>query len=650
MRLKFRLTIGLSAVMLAAPAAADGIDARQTSEPGSAYRMPLAAPPPPPPRVLLAVEPEPREPEPKGEPEVERGDPSDKPANAKPPTKVYAYEVFYNAPKKKLEKKLVEISVLQRKVAEPPLSRAALIRRVESDVALFGKALQSDGYYAYTVEQKIDFAQSPVAISFDIASGPRYTLGQYRIDYDKPDAPGLLKEPSALGVVVGGPATSEQIVEAGPLLLRKLKEKGYPLAKSGKRRAVVNHDEKTLTVVLDIHEGPRVNIGQTFVAGVDRTKEKYVKRVANLDQGDLFDVSKIDAARRRLYQTGLFDGIQINWDDAPDPSGELDVTIVAKERKPRTISLGLNYSTTEGAGADIEWVHRNIFGSDEDLTVTLKAAQIEQSFRTELAAPNWKRLDQRVHVAGEIAREITDTYEEQKISAESGVTRSFGKRWKGSATGVLEVLETTENAVTTQNILAAIPLIATYDGSNDPFDTSKGYKLDFKLEPAAVTLDNTDLFMTFAAGGSVYHDILGDKTLIAAARSRAAFILGPARDLIPASRRLYTGGGGSIRGFEHQSVGPLDGGNDPEGGRSSLEFGTEVRWRITDDIGIVPFIDGGSAFEDPTPDFTDFRFAAGLGLRYYTPIGPLRLDIATPLNPREQDNLFEFYISIGQAF
>lgn len=637
------LTLGVFILLLATPAAAESFNARRTLEPSRAAR-PLSAPSL---RILLAEE---RVLE--KEPEIERGDPDDKPAKApeNAPTKIYAYEVFYNTAEKKLEKQLVDLSVLQRKVAQPPLSRAALIRRVEGDIELFKKALQSDGYYAYKVEQKIDFGESPVQITFDIDPGVRYELAVYRIDYDKPDAPGLVTEPSALGIVVGGPATSKAIVEAGPLLLRKLGESGYPLAKQGKRRAVVNHDDKSLTVVLDLHEGPRVNIGTVFVAGTDRTKEKYIKRVANLDEGDLFDISKIDAARRRLFQTGLFNGLQINWDDAPDRDGELDVTIVAKERKPRTFSLGLNYSTTEGAGADIEWIHRNIFGADEDLTVTLKAAQIEQGFRTELAAPNWKRLDQRVHVAGEIARELTDTYEEQKISAELGVAKPLGKRWKGSATGVLEILETTENTVTTQNVVAAFPLIALYDGSNDPFDPSKGFKLEFKIEPAAITLDTTDFMTTFVMGGSIYHDLLGDKTLIAAGRSRAAFIAGPARDRIPASRRLYAGGGGSIRGFEYQSVGPLDAGNDAEGGRSSLEFGVEMRWRITDDIGIVPFIDGGSAFEDPMPDFTDFRFAAGLGLRYYTPIGPLRLDIATPLNPRAQDNLFEFYISLGQAF
>lgn len=637
MGLSHRFTLVFLAVTLAAPAVGEGLNARRTMEPSSTTRPIMAAPPS---WILLAEEPVPQ-PAPGG---------NDTSTADTPPASEYAYAVSYNTPEKKLEKRLVDLSVLQSKVDQPPLSRAALIRRVERDVSLFKKSLQSEGYYAYKVEQKVDFGQSPVQITFDIDPGPLYKLRLYRIDYDKPEAPGLVSDPAALGIVMDGPATSKAIVEAGPLLLRMLGETGYPLAKQGKRRAVVNHDDKTLTVVLDLHEGPRVNIGSTFVAGVDRTKEKYVKRVANLDRGDLFDISKIDAARRRLFQTGLFDGIQINWDDEPDGDGELDVTIVTKERKPRTISLGLNYSTTEGAGGDVAWTHRNIFGADEDLTLTLKAAEIEQSFRTELAAPNWKRLDQRVHIAGEIAREETEAYEEQKISAESGVARPFGKRWKGSATGILEVLETTENAITTQNVVAAFPLVALYDGSNDPFDPSKGYKLEFKIEPAAITLDNTDFLTTFVMGGSVYHDITGDKSLIAAARSRAAFIAGPARDRIPASRRLYTGGGGSIRGFEHQSVGPLDGGNDPEGGRSSLEFGVEMRWRITDDIGIVPFIDGGSAFEDPTPDFTDFRFAAGLGLRYYTPIGPLRLDIATPLNPREQDNLFEFYISLGQAF
>jgi translocation and assembly module TamA len=255
-----------------------------------------------------------------------------------------------------------------------------------------------------------------------------------------------------------------------------------------------------------------------------------------------------------------------------------------------------------------------------------------------------------VSVAAELARESTDAFEEQRVLLEAGLSRPYGERWKIGGGGELSYLETQENAVTATNILVAFPFFATYDGSNDFFNPTEGYKLDFRFEPVAVTLENTDFFTTFMAGGSVYQQLGEDDDLILAARAKAGFIAGPARDQIPAGRRLFAGGGGSIRGFQFQSVGPLDSINDPEGGRSLAEFGVELRWRLTEDIGIVPFLDGGAAFEDPVPDFTGLRFAAGLGLRYFTPVGPLRLDVATPLNPRQSDGLIEFYISLGQAF
>ncbi len=561
-----------------------------------------------------------------------------------------AYDMGIDGIEGDIEDRLKDVSLLLARRDQKPLGRAALLRRVEDDAERFAAALKAEGYYAYDIEHRIDYDQAPVRVTFTIDSGPVYKLSEFDIVYDDDDAPGVIQDPAQIGVTVGAAARAEPISEAPQLLLRQLGEDGYPLAKTKRRSALVDHEARAMRVTLGIAEGPRVVFGETRVTGLETVEPGYVARVADLNTGEHFNVERVDEARRRLFATGLFEGLEVGWADTPNEDGFLDVEIEAKERERRTLSFGLNYSTTEGAGADIEWQHRNLFGEDEDLTLTLKAAELVQSFRTELAAPNFWALDQRVFVAGEVAREDTEAFEERHAQVELGLSQPLGDRWTVGGGGELSILETIENNVSENNIVLAAPFFAKYDGSDDFFNPTKGYKLDFTATPAAVTLDTTDLFATFTAGGSVYQSLNDDDSLIAAARAKTGVILGPARDRIPAGRRLYAGGGGSIRGFEFQTVGPLDAAGDPEGGRSLVEFGAEVRWRITDDIGIVPFIDGGGAFEDPVPDFSDLRFAAGLGLRYYTPVGPLRLDVATPLNPRERDGLIEFYISIGQAF
>lgn len=581
--------------------------------------------------------------------DVQAPPPAPDPAEIQAPPPV-VYDVEITGVEGDLKEFLEKISTLKTKIDAPPAGQAALLRRVNADVDAFEAALKSRGYYAYQLSETVDFAAEPPLATIKVEPGPVYNLALFEVIYQEPVGDGLTTTPDALGVKVGGPATAAPISEAPGILLRRLGEAGYPLAKLIKRSAVVDHDAKEMRVRLEIDQGPRAFFGKTQFIGLERLELKYAIRVANLPEGEQFDVAKVDNARRNLFSTGLFEGLQVRIGETVGPDGYLPVTFEVKERDRRTISLGLNYSTTEGAGADVEWEHRNIFGEDEDLTITFRIAELEQSARAELAAPNFIRLDQRVFVATELAREDTDAFEERRFQVELGGSRKLSSRWRAGIAGELGLAETIENGLAETNVIASLPMFASYDGADDAFDPSKGYKLSFEIEPTAITLDETDFYTLFSVGGSAYQRLTSDRTLIAAARARAATLVGADRDVIPAGRRLYAGGGGSIRGFEFQSVGPLDAAGDPDGGKSLIEFGLETRWRITEDIGIVPFVDGGGAFEGSIPDFNDLRFAAGLGLRYYTPIGPLRLDIATPLDRRKGENLIEFYISLGQAF
>jgi translocation and assembly module TamA len=200
--------------------------------------------------------------------------------------------------------------------------------------------------------------------------------------------------------------------------------------------------------------------------------------------------------------------------------------------------------------------------------------------------------------------------------------------------------------------LAYLPLTGTYDTRKDLLNPTQGYELSLTMAPYQDVVNGDTRFFRYLVSGSTYYNFnSGDQTVFAV---RAAFgqIFGIGREQMPADLRYYAGGGGSVRGYAYQLAGPVRG-NVPLGGLSVLTFSVEFRFKITDSIGLVPFLDGGTAFLDRVPDFSDqdILYGAGLGLRYYTAIGPIRLDVAVPLNRRRGvDDGFQFYVSIGQAF
>ncbi|MCG8653085.1 MAG: outer membrane protein assembly factor [Pirellulales bacterium] len=282
--------------------------------------------------------------------------------------------------------------------------------------------------------------------------------------------------------------------------------------------------------------------------------------------------------------------------------------------------------------------------------VSQRTAQLEQSLSAELFKPHFQRLDQNLTTSVSAHRNDTEAFEEQALTSRLSIERPLDEHWRGSLGALFEIAKIEDEDGDRRSVITGAPAGLNYDTTDDVLDPSKGVRLAFQVMPAVALGGRTATFVSATVGGSTYHDLFGDRRLIAAGRAEVGSIAGAARQDIPATHRLYAGGAGSIRGYDFQTVGPLDSG-DPVGGRSLVELNAELRFRISEDFGIVPFIDGGSAFSDSIPGGESLRWAAGLGLRYYTAIGPIRLDVARPLNRRDDiDDSFEFFISIGQAF
>jgi translocation and assembly module TamA len=533
----------------------------------------------------------------------------------------------------------------------PPPSLAGLQRRAEGDRERLGAALRSEGFYGATIQTRIDRNATPVQVTIDITTGDQYLLAEYEIGYREAPAPERQPALEELGLHIGMRARAPDIITAEKTLVEQLGRNGHPQAQVLDRKTLVDHDAKIMTVKLSVDAGPAARFGSVALNGLESVKEDYPRGLIAWRDGESFDTGKLEATRQALAKTGLFASVKVEADKQIGPDGNLPVAITVKEAPHRSIGFGASYSTSEGLGGEVFWEHRNILGRNEQLRLGLTAAEIEQALAARFRKPAFLRRDQDLLIESSLTNRNTEAFDEQSFLGAAALERELSEHWRASAgvTGEYSIIEDEDGEHTFQ--LIGFPVLGKYDSSDNLLNPTEGARLTASITPYSGQGDSPLFFGVGALIGSTYYAIDSDRRFVLAGRAKVGTIFGEQTDDVPANKRFYAGGGGSIRGYEFQSVGPLDAENDPLGGRSVIEVSGELRVRITEEIGVVPFVDGGSAFDPEYPDFEEtMRWAGGMGLRYFSPVGPVRLDVAVPINKREIDDAFQFYISLGQAF
>ncbi len=530
----------------------------------------------------------------------------------------------------------------------PPATAAGLSRRAESDLDTFAGVLRSEGFYRFEVTYRIDAEQSPAEVSIAVGTGPVYLLADYRIAYE-PATPELPDNLTSLGLEIGMRARSQPITEGQERLLRQLAETGFPFAKVLDRKATVDHQDTTMTIDLRVDPGPFTRFGDVTISPFERLDPAFVRRRVPWSRGDIYDRRKIEAFRKDMLSSGLFASARINVAAEPAIDGTRPIAIELRESKFRSVGVGASFSSSEGLAGTAFWEHRSLFGRGERFRLSATLGEIEQKGETTFRVPGFLRLDQDFVSSAEIGRDDTDAFESLGVKGQAGIERRFGASWRGFTGLSVDLSQIDDQDDTSNSLLFGLPLTVTRDTTDNPLDATTGTRLTLSTTPLAGHNDGAVAFLANEAGAAGFLPI-GDR-IVLAGRGRLGSIFGEDTAKIPADRRFFAGGGGSVRGYELQSVGPHDAQGAPIGGRSVYELGLELRVRLTDTIGIVPFLEGGQVFDDSLPDFSEAPlWSAGLGLRYFTAVGPIRFDIATPLNGRSTDDDFQFYISFGQAF
>lgn len=550
------------------------------------------------------------------------------------------------------------LGVLAKARNERELLVAALYRQARYDgvveITIAGRPLDS-------LEPDAQFDTSgAVPISVTVRSGPAFTLGDVLV---QGDAGGLA--PAEYGLMPGAEASSEAILTAENRMLRALKEQGRPLARIATREVIADHATRTLDVMLAFEAGPIAPFGDTEVEGTETVDADFTAYMADIERGKTYSPEDIEDARERLLALGVFNSVTVQERGELAADGSIPVDVTVTERKHRYFGLGATVSSTDGAGVEGYWGHRNLFGRAEKLRIEGSISRIGDATTIGDFDYNAALLFEKPGVIGPASKftydikgtsEHPDAYDRFAFSTGVGVSYELTKRQTVSAQLRFDYADISDvfNPNGKTYLLVSTPIQYVYDARDNKLNPTKGFRLLAFAEPT-YDLKSGAAFVKFRGEGSIYRSLDQDGRMVLAGRVAAGTIAGGALADIPADRKFYSGGGGSVRGYSYQGLGPkvLDpttGKFVPIGGRSFAEASAELRLQVSDKFGLVPFIDAGTVSFDQVPDFGDVRFGAGLGIRYLTPFGPLRIDAAVPLDKRPGDASFGIYAGIGQAF
>ncbi|WP_157982045.1 autotransporter assembly complex family protein [Oceanicella sp. SM1341] len=576
-------------------------------------------------------------------------------AEASPPeTQIEGYEIVLDgAPDEAFSDLAEEALQVYRLEENGAQSRAFLRRRAEGDIETLVKMLKSQGYYEGTASIELSPPEAEeVTVTLHVIPGPRYELAAHDFQLvEVEDTPPPL-DAKALGSPVGGPAVAQDIVTAEDAAVGELQRRGFAYARFLGRDAVADPAAHTIEVQSSFQVGRHYTFGDVTFDNITVVEDEYLRTYINWEPGETFSQAKLRDYQRELSDTGLFTAVSADTPENAPKSRALPITVSGEPRPPRTVSAGLYYDTTDGVLVKGSLAHRNLFGRNEQGSVALEAGLDTQRLQFSYLEPQFKRDGQSLVGGLELRNEDIDAYEEQGGTLTLGIERELSDVWTVGAGGLVEVSRIKDEGETSDAFLGGIPVFVRYDDTDDLLDPREGIRFRVSATPFGGEYnDEGTTFLTLDGNASTYVPLDEERKYVLALRGRLASILAENLDRVPPTRRLYAGGGGSIRGYGTDMVGPLDDDGDPVGGLSAMEVGAEMRAQVWGDIGVVAFLEAGSVSPESYPDFDDgVQTAAGIGGRYYSPVGPIRFDIGVPLNPRDDDDDFQLYFSIGQAF
>jgi translocation and assembly module TamA len=569
-------------------------------------------------------------------------------------------------------------SALWRDEDAPAAGKAGLLSKGRGDYRRILGALYNEGYFGTGISIRVGGQEvSDLTLSADIPDnsavtisvdpGSAFHFGQTQIV----NAPPLVVEdneefepPSSVGFEPGAEAKTSAIDAASSLTVNQWRQLSRAKAREDSRDVVADHPRKALDVSVTLDPGPEVRYGTVSNSGSQHVDPEFINYMIDLPKGDPYDPDDVDKARSRLSNLAVFDSIRFQESDAVGPDGLMPISVTLKDRKRRGLGVGGTYSTIDGLGLSAYWLHRNLFGRAESL-------RFDASIEGLISSSNWDEYDYNFGVTFTKPGTITpdtdfiasleasqsdyETYRERALTGLAGFSHQFTNTLSGELYGRISKSRYEDDFGDRDFFTFGLVGRATEDRRDNALDATRGFYLSAEAIPY-FEAEYGNLAARGTIDGRIYHGFGETKNFVMAARAKVGSFVGSSVEESPPDMLFFAGGGGSVRGYAYNSIGVdstnADGEEIVSGGKSLAEGSLELRYRFgTSNYGAVAFVDAGLV--NPSSDFMDTGDVAvgtGLGARYYTSFGPLRVDVAVPLDKPEDGDSFGVYIGIGQAF
>lgn len=538
---------------------------------------------------------------------------------------------------------------------EPPETRLEARRQIRRAANLASKRLNAAGYFDPSIETGVA-REAPFQAWLRVEPGDLFRIEEIVHAYADASAPvgtrQTVEAESALST--GDVAIPETILIEKQRLQTAFLDRGFADIRVDEPDLLADRKSAAVTLTYPIETGPLTYLGALEIVGAEETKTRFIERLRPFAPGDVYTPQALATLHRRLSAMRHFRDITIELGEAPSGSEavsvERPVRIVLEERPRHTIALGGSIATDQGVGGLVEWTRWNLTGQADPLTVSAQASQIEQSVGADWRLPHFPKPGRQLSLTARAFNEDTDAFNRTGLTLGGAFELARSPRTIWTFGGDYELADERGEAEDRLQQTVTLSSALRLDRSNSLTDPTRGWRATFSVQPAASFGDDNTGFVRNVAQVSSYLPLAGSDAWVFASRIELGSIAGASTATLPVDERFFAGGGASVRGFGFQELGPRDVGGNPLGGRSLFETSAELRGKLTKRIGFAAFVDAGSVGDDTLPEFDDIQIGAGLGVRYATPAGPIRLDVATPINPTEFDRDFQIYFSIGQAF
>jgi translocation and assembly module TamA len=532
----------------------------------------------------------------------------------------------------------------------------------KADYARLLSVLYEAGYFGAEISIKLDGREAANVAAINapksansaviaIQPGPVFRYGTAQV---QPIAPGT-ELPK--GFATGETAGLSSLRGASEKAISGWRDRGYAKAKIVDQKVTADHRNAILNAALQVNAGQQLKFGNLTVKGNKRVRTERILDIAGYPQGEVFSPEALDKSAKRLRRTGAFGSVAFSEAENVGLNQTLDITLDISEQRRRRVGFGGDVSTSDGLSLSAFWMHRNLLGGAERLRIEGEISGIggdtggdDYRLSARFERPATFGPDRDLYALAEIEELNEVNYFTRQATIGAGVNWIASERREYEYGIGLMAAETRDAFGEDEYLLFIIPAETRRDYRDNKLDATKGYYLRANATPFAAIRGADDGVRAFA-DYRIYRSFGVERPVTLAFRAQLGSVIGPSLADAPSDFVFYSGGGGTVRGQPYESLG-VDVGGLIAGGRSFLGLSAEARFKVTETIGIVGFYDYGFIGSDafPSEGSGDSQSGAGIGVRYQTPIGPIRFDVAVPVNGPNDSNNFEIYIGIGQAF